>query len=53
MNSHHDVDIVLFLVWKNERLKAVVVTQLAKWSLPTPDVRSSNPVIGKVFIEHC
>ena len=33
MNSHHDVDIVLFLVWKNERLKAVVVTQLAKWSL--------------------
>ena len=29
----------------------VVVAQLAKRSLPTPEVRSSNPVIGKVFID--
>ena len=32
---------------------AVVVAQLAKWSLLTPEVRSSNPDIGKVFIEYC
>ena len=25
----------------------VVVAQLVKWSLPTPKVHSSNPVIGK------
>ena len=25
----------------------VVVAQLVKWSLPTPEVRGSNPVIGK------
>ena len=29
---------------------AVVVTQLVKWSLPTPEVHSSNPVIGKIYI---
>ena len=28
---------------------AVVVTQLVKRSLPTPEVSSSNPVIGKIL----
>ena len=32
---------------------AVVVAQLAEWSLLAPVVRSSNPVIGKIYIEHC
>ena len=32
---------------------AVVVAQLTKRSLPTPEVRGSNPVISKVFIEYC
>ena len=32
---------------------AVVVAQLAKQSLPIPEVRSSNPIIGEVFIEKC
>ena len=32
---------------------AVVVAQLAKRSLPTPEVLVSNPVIGKVFIDYC
>ena len=31
---------------------AVVLAQLSKRSLPIPEVRSSNPVIGKVFIEY-
>ena len=29
---------------------AVVVAQLAEWSLPTPEVRNSNPVIGNFFL---
>ena len=30
---------------------AVVVAQLVEWSLPIPKVHSSNPVIGKIYIE--
>ena len=30
---------------------AVVVAQLVERLLPIPDVRSSNPVIGKIYIE--
>ena len=30
-------------------LGAVVVAQLVEWSLPTPEVRSSKPVIGKLL----
>ena len=33
--------------------RAVVVAQLAERSLPTPEVRGSNPVLGKIYIEHC
>ena len=32
---------------------AVIVAQLAEWLLPTPEVRGSNPVIGKMYIGHC
>ena len=28
------------------------MTQLVKRSLPIPEVHSSNPVIGKIYIEH-
>ena len=31
---------------------AVVVAQLIEWFLLLPEVRGSNPVIGKKFIEH-
>ena len=31
-----------------KRTVAVVVTQLVEWSLPTPEVHGSNPVIGKI-----
>ena len=31
---------------------AVVVAQLVERSLPIPEVHSSNPVIGKIYIEH-
>ena len=31
---------------------AVVVAQLEEPSLPIPDVHGSNPVIGKIYIEH-
>ena len=30
----------------------MVVAQLKEWSLPTPEVRGSNPVINKILIEH-
>ena len=31
---------------------AAVVAQLVKQSVPIPEVRGSNPVIGKIYIEH-
>ena len=34
-------------------IPTMVVAQLAKWLLPTPEVCGSNPVISEVFIEHC
>ena len=36
---------------KKEKEWAVVVAQLVKGSLPTPEVRGSIPDISKVFIE--
>ena len=30
----------------------MVVAQLIERSIPTPEVRGSNPVIGKICIEH-
>ena len=30
----------------------VVVAQLVERSLPIPKVRGSNPVIGKIYVEH-
>ena len=32
-------------------LWAVIVAQLVDQSLPTPEIRNSNPVIGKIYIE--
>ena len=32
-------------------MMAVAVAQLVEWSLPTPEVRGSNQIIGKNFIE--
>ena len=49
------------MIWKSKLLKvgevmvwAVVLAQLVEWSLPIPEVRSSIPVIGKIYlyIEH-
>ena len=34
------------------RVGAVVLAQLVDWLLPIPEVRGSNPVIGKYYIEH-
>ena len=33
-------------------LKFVHVGQLEELSLPTPEVRGTNPVVGKIYIEH-
>ena len=33
-------------------LKFVHVGQLVELSLPTPEVRGTNPVVGKIYIEH-
>ena len=38
--------------WVNRLRRAVVVAQLVERSLPIPEVRGSNPVIGKKIIEH-
>ena len=32
------------------RRTAVVVAQLVEWSLPTPEVRDSKPIIGKIYM---
>ena len=32
--------------------RALVVAQLVEWSLPIPEVRNSNPVIGKNLFIH-
>ena len=41
-------------ITENARLtylgRAVVVAQLAEWSLPTPEVRGSNPAVGQNYI---
>ena len=29
------------------------MAQLVEWLLPTPEAHGSNPVIGKIYIEHC
>ena len=34
----------------NELKEAVFVAQLVERSLPTPEVRNLNPVIGKIYI---
>ena len=31
----------------------MVATQLVERSLAIPETRGSNPVIGKIYIEHC
>ena len=35
------------MITKSEAIGVVVVTQLVERSLPIPEVRGSNPVIGK------
>ena len=41
-------------IWQNYIMfGAVVVAQLVELSLPTPEVCGSNPVIGKIYFEHC
>ena len=36
---------------KPAQFRALVVTQLVEWSLLAPEVCSSNPGIGKIYIE--
>ena len=38
---------------RKESGHAMVVAQLVQRLLPIPEVCCSNPLIGKVFIEHC
>ena len=33
-------------------MAVVLVAQLVKRSLPTPEVHGSNPIIGKLYITH-
>ena len=37
---------------RSARFWAVVVVKLVERSLPIPEVRGLNPVIGKIYIEH-
>ena len=43
---------IVFEKNENKQKGAVVVEQLVERSLPIPVVRSSNPVISKIYIEH-
>ena len=38
---------------KSPDARAVVVAQLAEWSLPTREIRGSNPNIGKNLSVNC
>ena len=38
-------------LWRHP-LDPLVVTQLAEWLLPLPEVRASNPVICKFYAEN-
>ena len=38
------------MIGNNRANWAVVVAQLVEWSIPIPEVRGSNPVIGKKLI---
>ena len=53
--------IILFRTNKKDRARVnirttfgavVAMAQLVEWSLPTPKVYGSNPIIGKILIEH-
>ena len=41
-----------FLLSNHYQEWAVVVAQVVEQSLPTPEIRGSNPVIRKIYIEH-
>ena len=43
---------VFFKRLKKNYIPAVVVTQLVVQSLQAPAMQGSNPVIGKIYIEH-
>ena len=45
LNQHN----LLSVLDKQLRLWEVVVAQLVEQSLPIPEVRGSNPVIGKIY----
>ena len=38
---------------KAAKLEAVVVAQLVQRSLPTPEIRSSNPDTGEILSTNC
>ena len=40
-------------IYKQKKRVAVVVSQLVVWSLAIPEVRGSNPIIGKIYIDYC
>ena len=50
-NCATTTELFQFCLNKGKCHGAVVVAQLAKPLLPTPEVRGSNPNISKVFIE--
>ena len=56
MGEHHVHAYLELVEWlpinQNIICWAVVVAQLVKRSLPIPEVRGSNPVIGKKIIGH-
>ena len=42
----------IYLETNNNVKRAVVVAQLVEQSLPIPEARGSNPVIGNIYVEH-
>ena len=40
-------------ITKDDDFRAVVVAQLVERTLPTPEIRASNPDIGKILSTNC
>ena len=49
-----EFDLIVRSAHNDDRAVAVVVVQLAEWLLPTPEVRSSSPVVSNfLFSVNC
>ena len=51
MSTLDDLKINFIFILPKDKQWAVVVVKLEERSLPTPEIRGSNPVIGKFYLQ--